>query len=200
MRSLTRRQREILDYILASIRLKDRFPSYREIGRKFRLTSSATVSQHLDALVKKGFLTKTAGKLMLSPETRGFRGVPIVGRVAAGLPITAIENREGHLDMESLFPDDAIHFAVRVNGDSMADAGILEGDYVIVRQQEDAADGETIVAYVGEEGEATVKVFRKRGRYIDLEPRNSAYRPIRIRPGREGLRIAGKVVGLVRKL
>ena len=200
MRSLTGRQREILDYILASIRLKDRFPSYREIGRKFRLTSSATVSQHLDALVKKGFLTKTAGKLMLSPETRGFRGVPIVGRVAAGLPITAIENREGHLDMESLFPDDAIHFAVRVNGDSMADAGILEGDYVIVRQQEDAADGETIVAYVGEDGEATVKVFRKRGRYIDLEPRNSAYRPIRLRPGREGLRIAGKVVGLVRKL
>jgi repressor LexA len=200
MRSLTKRQREILDYILASIRLRDRFPSYREIGRKFRLTSSATVSQHLDALVKKGFLTKTAGKLMLSPETRGFRGVPIVGRVAAGLPITAIENRDGHLDMEALFPGDAIHFAVRVNGDSMADAGILDGDYVIVRQQEDAADGETIVAYVGDEEEATVKVIRKHGRHIDLEPRNSAYRTIRVRSGREGLRIAGKVVGLVRKL
>jgi repressor LexA len=200
MRSLTKRQREILDYILASIRLRDRFPSYREIGRKFRLTSSATVSQHLDALVKKGFLTKTAGKLMLSPETRGFRGVPIVCRVAAGLPITAIENRDGHLDMEALFPGDAIHFAVRVNGDSMADAGILDGDYVIVRQQEDAADGETIVAYVGDEEEATVKVIRKHGRHIDLEPRNSAYRTIRVRSGREGLRIAGKVVGLVRKL
>ncbi len=200
MRSLTKRQREILDYILSSIRRWDRFPSYREIGRKFRLASSATVSQHLDALIKKGFLTKADGKLMLSPEARGFRGVPILGRVAAGLPITAIENMEGHLDMESLFPEDAVHFAVRVNGDSMADAGILDGDYVIVRQQEDAEDGETIVAYVGEDGEATVKVIRKRQRYIDLEPRNSAYRTIRIRPDREGLRIAGKVVGLVRRL
>jgi repressor LexA len=200
MRSLTKRQREILDYILSSIRRRDRFPSYREIGRKFRLTSSATVSQHLDALIRKGFLTKTGRKLMLSPEARGFRGVPIVGRVAAGLPITAIENREGHLDMESLFPDDAVHFAVRVNGDSMADAGIFDGDYVIVRQQEDAEDGETIVAYVGDDEEATVKVIRKRQRYIDLEPRNSAYRTMRIRPGRDRLRIGGKVVGLVRKL
>jgi repressor LexA len=199
MRSLTQRQREILDYILSSIRLRDRFPSYREIGRRFRLTSSATVSQHLDALVKKGFLTKAGGKIMLSPEARGFRGVPILGRVAAGLPITAIENRDGHLDMESLFPEAAVHFAVRVNGDSMADAGILDGDYVIVRQQEDAEDGETIVAYVGDEGEATVKVIRKRGKRIDLEPRNSAYPTISIRPGRESLRIAGKVVGLVRK-
>jgi repressor LexA len=200
MRSLTERQREILDYILSSIRRTDRFPSYREIGRKFKLSSSATVSQHLDALVKKGFLTKAGRKLMLSPEARDFRGVPIVGRVAAGLPITAIENREGHLDMESLFPDDTVHFAVRVNGDSMADAGIFDGDYVIVRQQEDAKDGETIVAYVGDEEEATVKVIRKRGKRIDLEPRNSAYRTISIRPGRERLRIAGKVVGLVRKL
>jgi repressor LexA len=200
MKSLTRRQREILDYILSSIRMKDRFPSYREIGRRFKLTSSATVSQHLDALIKKGFLAKAGGQLMLSPEIRGFRGVPIVGRVAAGLPITAIENREGHLDMESLFPEDAVHFAVRVNGDSMADAGILDGDYVIVRQQEDAADGETVVAYVGDEEEVTVKVIRKRGRRIDLEPRNSAYPTISIRPARDRLRIAGKVVGLVRKL
>lgn len=200
MRSLTKRQREILDYIVSSIRKRDRFPSYRDIGRKFRLSSSATVSQHLDALVKKGFLSRTGSELMLSPRARAVRGVPIVGRVAAGLPITAIENREGYLDLESLFNDGAAYFAVRVNGDSMEEAGILDGDHVIVRQQEDAQSGETIVAYVGDEGEATVKVLRKRGRSIELEPRNSAYQSIKIRPGQDGLRIAGKVVGLIRKL
>ena len=97
MRSLTKRQREILDYIISSIRNRDRFPSYRDIGREFRLSSSATVSQHLDALVKKGFLARAGHELMLSAQARAVRGVPIVGRVAAGLPITAIENREGYL-------------------------------------------------------------------------------------------------------
>jgi repressor LexA len=200
MRSLTERQREILNYIISSIKNRDRFPSYREIGRRFKLRSSATVSQHLSALVKKGFLTKAGKKLMLSAEARAFRGVPLVGRVAAGLPITAIENQEGYLDVESLFPDDGVYFAVRVNGDSMKDAGIFQGDYVIVRQQEEAQNGDTIVAYVGDDLEATVKVLRKRGSLIELQPRNSAYRPIRIKPGRDKLRLAGKVVGLVRKM
>ncbi len=200
MRSLTKRQREILDYIISSIRNRDRFPSYRDIGRRFRLSSSATVSQHLDALVKKGFLERARNELMLSPRARAVRGVPIVGRVAAGLPITAIENREGYLDLESLFNDGAVYFAVRVNGDSMEEAGIFDGDHVIVRQQEDAQSGDTIVAYVGDEGDATVKVMRKRGRIIELEPRNSAYQPIKIRSDRDRLRIAGKVVGLIRKL
>jgi repressor LexA len=200
MRPLTKRQRQILDFVISSIKSRDRFPSYREIGRRFRLSSSATVSQHLDALVKKGFLTRLGGKLMLSPQARPFHGVPIVGRVAAGLPITAIENREGYLDVESLLPDDGAYFAVKVNGDSMRDAGILDGDHVIVRQQDDARSGETIVAYVGDEAEATVKVIRKRGGLIELEPRNKAYRPIRIRPGQDRFRIAGRVVGLIRKL
>lgn len=200
MRSLTKRQREILDYIISSIKSRDRFPSYRDIGRKFRLSSSATVSQHLDALVKKGFLTRMRNELMLSPENRPIRGVPIVGKVAAGLPITAIENREGYLDVDSLFHDDAVYFAVRVNGDSMKDAGIFDGDHVIVRQQEDAGNGEIIVAYIGDEQEATVKVMRKRGGIIELEPRNASYKPIRIVPGRDNLRIAGKVVGLIRRM
>jgi repressor LexA len=199
MRSLTERQREILDYIISSIKSTDRFPSYREIGRRFRLSSSATVSQHLDALVRKGFLTKIGNKLMLSRENRPIRGVPIVGSVAAGLPITAIENREGYLNVDSLFYDDAAHFAVKVNGDSMKDAGIFDGDYVIVRQQEDARSGEMIVAYIGDE-EATVKVMRKRGRIVELEPRNTSYKSIRINPKRDRLRIAGKVVGLVRRV
>lgn len=200
MRSLTKRQREILNYIVSSIRTTDRFPSYREIGRRFKLSSSATVSQHLNALVKKGFLKRIGRKLMLPPEMRPVRGIPIVGRVAAGLPMTAIENREGYLDTDSLFNSDANHFAIKVSGDSMKDIGIFDGDYVIVKQQEDAESGTTVVAYVGDDTEATVKVLRKRGRFIELEPRNASYRTIRINPGRDRLRIAGKVVGLVRRM
>ncbi|MFH1313878.1 MAG: transcriptional repressor LexA [Candidatus Eisenbacteria bacterium] len=199
MRSLTQRQREILDYIIASIKSTDRFPSYRDIGRRFRLSSSATVSQHLDALLRKGFLTKIGNKLMLSRENRPIRGVPIVGSVAAGLPITAIENLEGYLNVDSLFYDDAAHFAVKVTGDSMKDAGIFDGDYVIVRQQEDAQSGEMVVAYIGDE-EATVKIMRKRGRVVELEPRNASYKSIKVNPKRDQLRIAGKVVGLVRRV
>ena len=200
MRELTGRQREILEYIISCVRREERFPSYREIGRRFRLSSSATVSQHLEALVRKGFLEKAGRRLMLSADLRPARGVPVVGRVAAGTPITAIENREGYVDVASLFGDDADYFAVCVEGDSMADAGILEGDYVIVRRQDDVASGDTVVAYVGDEMEATVKVFRRRGKTIELEPRNDAYRPMRFVPGSGRVRIAGKVVGLVRKM
>jgi repressor LexA len=199
MRPLTPRQREILDYIITSIRDRDRFPSYREIGRRFRLTSSATVSQHLDALTSKGVLTRMGKQLMLSPEHRPIRGVPIVGRVAAGLPITAVENREGWLDVSTLFRGDAVHFAVRVNGDSMRDAGMFDGDYVVVRQQEDARDGDVVVAYLGDD-EATVKVMRKKGGTLELEPRNASYKSIRIDSKRQNLRIGGKVVGLVRRI
>jgi repressor LexA len=200
MTELTRRQRQILEYIISKVRGEERFPSYREIGRRFRLSSSATVSQHLEALIRKGFLEKAGRRLMLSADLRPARGVPVVGRVAAGTPITAIENREGYVDVASLFGDEGDHFAVRVKGDSMVDAGILEGDYVVVRQDEDVASGDTVVAYVGDEMEATVKVFRRRGKTVELHPRNEAYRPMRFGPGSGGVRIAGKVVGLVRKM
>jgi len=198
VKPLTHRQRQILDYIVASIRDRDRFPSYREIGRRFRLASSATVSQHLEALVRKGFLARAGRHLALAAEYRPVRGVPIVGRVAAGLPITAIENREGWLDVGTLFGTDAVHFAVRIKGDSMSEAGILDGDYVVVREQPDAEDGDVVVAYLGEE--ATAKVMRKRGGRVDLEPRNPAYKSISVDPARQGLRIGGKVVGLVRRI
>jgi len=199
MRPLTPRQREILNYIIASIRDRDRFPSYREIGRRFRLASSATVSQHLDALAKKGFLTRLGKRLMLSPEHRPVRGIPIIGRVAAGMPIEAIENHEGQLDVSTLFHGDGTYFAVRVNGDSMRDVGMFDGDYVVVRQQEDAEDGDVVVAYLGND-EATVKVLRKRGKTLELEPRNAAYKTLRVSSKQHNLHIGGKVVGLVRKL
>jgi repressor LexA len=199
MRPLTPRQREILDYIIASIRDHDRFPSYREIGRRFRLASPATVSQHLEALTRKGFLTRTARRLALHPSHRPVRGVPIVGKVPAGLPLVAHEAREGWLDLATLTSDDAVHFAVRVKGDSMRDAGIFDGDYVVVRRQDDAADGDVVVAYLGDE-EATVKVMRKKGKVVELQPRNPAYESVTIDSKRSGLRIGGKVVGLVRRI
>jgi repressor LexA len=199
MKPLTQRQRQILDYIVASIRDRDRFPSYREIGRRFRLTSSATVSQHLNALIKKGFLARVGKRLMLAAEYRPVRGIPIVGRVAAGLPITAVENREGWLDISTLFGSDAVYFAVKIRGDSMRDAGMFDGDHVVVREQAQAEDGDVVVAYLGDE-EATVKVMRKRGDRITLEPRNPAYKSITVGPGRQNLRIGGRVVGLVRRI
>lgn len=199
MASLTRRQQEILKYISDSIRTRDRFPSYREIARRFALRSPATVSQHIQALVKKGFLKKVGKHLMLSPESRISRGIPIVGRVAAGTPIMAIENYEGYLDIDSM--TQAIdHFAVRVKGNSMKDIGILDGDYVIVRRQDTFEDGDIVVAYIGDDPEATVKVIRKRGRAIELEPRCADYETIRLYPGKHRLRIGGKVIGLVRYL
>lgn len=199
MVSLTKRQQEILKYISDSIKTRDRFPSYREIGRRFGLRSPATISQHIQALVKKGFLKKIDKHLMLSPENRIARGIPIVGRVAAGTPIMAIENYEGYLDIDSMAQ--AIdHFAVRVKGDSMKDIGIFDGDYAIVRRQDTFEDGDIVVAYIGDDPEATVKVIRKRGRAIELEPRCADYKIIRLYPGKHRLRIGGKVIGIVRYL
>ncbi len=199
MMPLTKRQQDILKYIADSIRTKDRFPSYREIGRRFGFRSPATVSQHIHALIRKGFLKKVGRHLMLSPENRIHLGIPIVGKVAAGSPIMAIENYEGYLDIDSI-KHGADHFAVRVKGDSMRDIGILDGDYVIVRHQETFEDGDIVVAYIGDDDEATVKVIRKRGRTIELEPRCAGYDIIRLYPGKQRLRIGGKVVGLVRYL
>ncbi|MGQ9603026.1 MAG: transcriptional repressor LexA [bacterium] len=199
MTSLTRRQHDILKYISDSIRTRDRFPSYREIGKRFGFRSPATVSQHIHALVRKGFLRKVGRHLMLSPENRIPHGVPIVGKVAAGTPIMAVENYEGYLDIDSM-TQDADHFAVRVIGNSMRDIGILDGDYVIVRHQDTFEDGDIVVAYIGDDPEATVKVIHKRGRAIELEPRCADYEVISLYPGKHRLRIGGKVIGLVRYL
>jgi repressor LexA len=101
--------------------------------------------------------------------------------------------------VSTLLLDDAVHFAVRVRGDSMRDAGIFDGDYVVVRRQDDAEDGDIVVAYLGDE-EATVKVMRKKGKAVELEPRNPSYKSLRIDSIPSGLRIGGKVVGLVRRI
>lgn len=198
MRGLTPRQEAILGYILDSIAQKGRFPSFREIGRQFRLQSVATVAQHLDALVQKGFLIRDGRRLMPVSVVRRDRGIPIVGRVAAGRPIAAIEHLEGQLEWEAISSAGA--FAVRVVGDSMVDEGIIEGDYVVVQPGGDAQNGDLVVAYVGEDQEATVKRLHRSGGQVELRAANPAYRPIQVAAGDPHFRVAGRVVSVVRRL
>jgi len=197
MEKLTARQQEILKFLISVAREKGRFPSYREIGRRFRLRSPATVSQHLEALARKGYLLGEKTGWVLSPEMREDLGIPIVGRVAAGAPITAVEHVEGRLSLENHYPRDT-HFIVRVQGDSMIDAGIRNGDYAVVREQPTADDGQTVVAYVGEDQEVTVKVFHRKSRHFELRPKNPRHKPITISRKDPWFRIGGRVVGLVR--
>lgn len=197
MKGLTTRQQAILAYILDIIADQGRFPSFREIAREFRLRSVATVAQHLNALVDKGYLQRDGRKLIPAPHIRRDRGVPIVGRVAAGQPIPAIEHLEGHLNWESLGSQD--RFAVRVQGDSMIGEGILDGDMVIVQPSETARNGDLVVAYLGEEQEATVKRFYQKSDHVELRPANPEYRPIHVPADDPDFRLAGRVVGMVRR-
>ncbi|MDM7914967.1 MAG: transcriptional repressor LexA [Candidatus Eisenbacteria bacterium] len=195
MRSLTKRQREILDYILDTIAQDGRFPSYREIGAHFGLTSPATVSQHLEALAAKGALKRNGRYYTPHDSLRRDLGVPIVGRVAAGSPITAVENIEDHVRWEQLGGEG--RFAVRVVGDSMIDDGIWDGDLVIVEPRDNFHSGDLVVAYVGDEHEATVKRFYPQSSEIELRPANAAYEPMRFDPSQ--VHLAGKVTAVLRR-
>jgi repressor LexA len=199
MNELTERQRQVLEAILESVETGGRFPPIREIARKLRLASPATVFQHLEALAAKGLLRRERGRWVLSPQARLDRGVPIIGRVAAGRPITAFEEIEGRVTPEFIGARRG-RFSVRVTGESMREAGILEGDYVIVDPEAAAAGGDLVVAYLGEEQEATVKRLVRRRGAIELHPANPDFAVLRVARGDPFFRIAGKVVGLLRRL
>ena len=201
MRDLTKRQQEILDFILDSFRNDGFIPSVREISDFFGFASTNAVVCHLDALVKKGYIARrpgTARNIELAPDFLApERGVPIVGTVAAGSPIDAIENLEGYLDLDSLY-ERGTTYALRIHGDSMIEAGIWDGDYAIVRQQPRVETGEIGVAVI--DGQATVKRFRwlDDGRLM-LVPANERYEPFVIDAEAE-FHIGGKVVGMHRVL
>ena len=201
MRTITQRQKEILAFIEKTIRLRALAPTIREICDHFGFASPRAAQKHLRALVRKGLLTKEPGKARALRVLRPAAGVPpdgipIVGDVAAGTPIMAIENARGNLDLKDLFGAGEL-FAVLVHGDSMTGCGILDGDYVIVRPQPTVEDGAIAVAYL--EGEATVKRFRRiRGGYR-LQPENPAYSPIIVRDSSSDFRLAGPVVGVIRQ-
>ncbi|MDA0578766.1 MAG: transcriptional repressor LexA [Verrucomicrobia bacterium] len=196
MRPITERQREILAFIEETIRLRALAPTIREICDHFGFASPRAAQEHLRTLVRKGLITKEPGKARALRVLHPSDGIPIVGDVAAGTPIMAIENARGNLDFKDLFGAGEL-FAVLVHGESMTGCGILDGDYVIVRSQPTVEDGAIAVAYL--DGEATVKRFRRtRGGYC-LQPENPAYPPIIVRESNTDFRLAGPVVGVIRQ-
>lgn len=204
---LSLRRRQILDYIEYHTRKRGYPPTVREIGEAVNLSSPSTVHTHLRRLEeaglvrREGLLTRTIRSLRedSSPaEELGQRAdtvnVPIIGQVAAGQPILAQEDTEGHFGVPSDLLPDGKGFLLRVNGDSMIEAGIFDGDYVVVRQQDTAENGEIIVARLGDE--ATVKRLKREESHVLLEPANRAMDPIVARD----VVVEGKVVGLFRRL
>lgn len=182
----------MLTYVLDHIRTKGHPPTIREIGRSFGFRSTGTVRDHLQALKRKGYVRALPGKSRgLLPED-WLRGLPILGRVPAGGPLLTEENVEGTLDLTREFGGEKV-FALKVHGDSMVEAGICEGDLVVVRTQDHAEPGQIVVALV--EGEATVKKLVRRSNKLWLQPANPRYEPI---PVGDETRILGKVIGVIR--
>lgn len=202
MDDLTPRQRQILEFIKQEVRLRGYPPSVREIGQAVGLSSSSTVHGHLGKLESKGYIrrdpTKPRALEVLDEDVGATRAelvyAPVVGRVTAGAPILAVENIDGYFPLPKQFVGSGELFLLQVQGDSMSQAGILHGDYVVVRQQPDATNGEIVVALLGDE--ATVKRFYKENGHVRLQPENDAYEPIIS----TDVSVLGKVVGVYRML
>jgi repressor LexA len=199
--NLTKRQQEIFDFIKRYGAEHGYPPTVRDIGKAIGLTSSSTVHAHLANLEKAGLLrrdpTKPRALEVLVDKAKEMvapAGLPLVGQVAAGAPVRAEENNQEYVSVPHLAGGDEGEFVLRVKGESMIDAGIFDGDYVIVRRQEIANDGEIVVALVGEE--ATVKRFFKESDHVRLQPENATMEPIRTRD----VQILGRVVGVCRKV
>jgi len=198
-KKLTSRQGAILKYIKKVIDERGYPPSVREIGEAVGLRSSSTVHSHLVNLEKKGYIrrdpTKPRAIEVLGNKSSAVQ-VPVVGRVAAGLPILAVENIETTFPLPSSFLNNTTDvFMLTTKGDSMINAGIYDGDYLVVNQQHTAEDGDIVVALLNDEN-ATVKRFFKEKDCVRLQPENDLMEPIRSKK----VVILGKVIGLFRKL
>lgn len=208
-RALTDRQSQILDFIRAEIHRRGFPPSVREIGEAVGLSSSSTVHSHLAALESKGFIRRDPSKPR-ALEVLDYRdtdravdygqvvAVPLVGQVAAGAPILASENIEATISLPAEMSGEQT-FILRVRGESMIDAGILDGDFVVVRQQSTANNGDIVVAMIDDpisgEPESTVKRFYRESDRVRLQPENTSLDPIYVRD----VQILGKVVTLFRR-
>jgi repressor LexA len=211
---LTKRQQEIFDFIKRYSAKYGYPPTVRDIGKAVGLASSSTVHAHLANLERLGLLRRDPTKpraIELLDRVRGDvggavetvaenvrslvrPGLPVVGHVAAGQPILAEENIEDYVQVPPIAGGEEGEYVLRVRGESMKDIGILEGDYVVVRPQETASDGEIVVALVGEE--ATVKRFFREADHVRLQPENASMEPIRSKD----VRVLGRVVGLFRNV
>jgi repressor LexA len=203
---LTTRQQQIFEFIKRHTQDKGYPPTVRDIGQAIGLTSSSTVHAHLANLERAGVLrrdpTKPRAMEVLDKAKRAIvpSGLPLVGRVAAGTPILAEENIEEYVEVSPLAGGDAGDFVLEVRGDSMKNAGILDGDTVVVRKQATASDGDIVVAIVGEEdepeAEATVKRYFRERDHIRLEPENEDFEPIRS----PDVKLVGRVIGVFRRV
>jgi repressor LexA len=206
--ALSTRQREVLDFIRETVADRQYPPSVREIGDALGLSSPSTVHAHLSALVKYGYLRRDPSKpraievvddspsVTTLPERDAVRDVPLVGQIAAGTPILAEEQVEDVFPLPQALVGNGPVFMLRVKGDSMIDAGILDGDYVVVRSQSDARDGELVAALVDGD-EATVKRLERRPGAVVLHPANPSYEPMTFT---DGVQVLGVVVSVLRSL
>jgi repressor LexA len=202
---LTPTQEKILNFITETIRDHDRSPTIREIGEEAGISSTNGVRYHLSVLEKLGYIKRRKGisrgiewleHHVKAAPSRNTLEIPLVGRVAAGSPILAVENVEGMLAVDEMLTRNEDCFALRVNGDSMRNAGIMDGDVVIVSPQPDARSGDIVVALLDEE--ATVKTYVTSKGKVMLKPENPDYEDIML-SGRDDVRVLGKVVGLIRR-
>ncbi len=205
---LTGKRREILDFIATQLRERGYPPSVREIGEAVGLTSSSTVHTHLTTLQRQGYLRRDPTKPRaievrydtnsgIAIDRRPARHVPLVGEVAAGTDVLAEQNIEELQPLPEDFTGLGQLFMLRVRGDSMIDAGILHGDYVVVRQQNEAEKGDVVVAGIPG-GEATVKTFSRRGNKVILTPANPTMAPMTF--ASDEVDVYGKVVTILRRL
>lgn len=205
---LTGKRKEILDFIATQLRDRGYPPSVREIGEAVGLTSSSTVHTHLTTLQRQGYLRRDPTKPRaievrydtnsgIAIDRRPARHVPLVGHVAAGVDVLAEENIEELLPLPEDFTGDGQLFMLKVRGDSMIDAGILDGDYVVVRHQNDAEKGDVVVAGIPG-GEATIKRYGRRGTKVVLTPAHPTMPPMVFNP--DEVDLYGKVVTVLRRL
>lgn len=207
---LTDRQKQVLDLVRRHLAEQGAPPTIRELREGLGLNSLRGVTVHLDALVRKGFIERSrqARGIRLLKEPKSSRMapvepvpylIPVVGQIAAGQPLLAEQNVEERLVVDPRWVPGPGCFAVRVHGESMVNAGISNGDYVVVRPQSDSENGQIVAVLI--EGEATVKrFFREKGGRVRLQPENPVFEPILVNPKDQSIRILGKVVGLFRKM
>jgi repressor LexA len=199
---LTARQKRIYDFIVGVIRDNGYAPSIPEIGKRFKITSTRGVFDHLKALENKGYIKRIGKRAIeiVNPSGRSAfpqaTEIPILGRIRAGAPILAEENIEGFLTVANEIDRGKETFALKVKGDSMVEDGIFDGDYVIIRRQETAENGDIVCALIG--NDATLKRFHRQGSTVVLKPANKNYDPITVSKGE--FRVLGKASGVIRKL
>lgn len=198
--SLTRRQREIYNFIKRYIEDNDFAPSLEEIARQFRIASLNAIYKHLNALEQRGYLRRLTNQArsirLLDPDRAERHELPLLGTVAAGKPIEAVSNSESIAVPASFISPGKNSYVLRVRGDSMIDEHIADGDYVIVEERDSADSGEMVVALLDNEN-VTLKKFYREGRKVRLQPANPDLEPLRVDEDR--VRVQGVVVGVIRK-